>query len=534
MPPADFPPGLRSDDRTSSTQHSDGIIVHIYAFANAYGAKVWGREGDTKWTVAMTKNGRVLRNMTGLPPMPHANTVANINSILEQIENTPEGSWTVPPIPDPGDVNSWGGLQDDITADEAFGVLKTRVAAEAKLEGRRLRLLGDLMDGVKQSSVPATKAVVSITNGATLDGFNGVGSKVYHPTAMYDIADVNWNAQTLGAYGTAFLNYSKSNTVSTCFDFTTLLEGDHITISSYKVAGVAQDVRIWIDDEQVNDWYLGTRAAGVLQANSNIITFTGDNLSHFISINFPKRRVYKIRVAGIAISGTGSLIATNANGKFHKPAAQRTFGVISDSWYDTIATHTSLNGGTELAARMGWRMWNLAVGGSGFLNPSAAGGGPHQYGSDAVFAALAKAPAMDFLLLNGSANDMAYTTAQVITAMQAFFTRWRTVRPDTPIIWQGIEPVQPFETTYTIPTMIARENALAEAALADPNVIGVIRPSLESWFDGTGSTSAPNGTGNSDFNIGPDGTHMGSRGTILNGALVKERIASIPTWKVAA
>lgn len=423
--------------------------------------------------------------------------------------------------------------------------LVTEAALETKLDteipllmgSTKMRQLGDQFRGVRAgSSVPATKAVVSLTVSPTFDGYNASGAQAWTPAQMYDIAECNWNAQTLTTYGTAYTNSSKANTNTTAFDFTTMFEGSYLLLCIYKLAGLKQHVRIWIDDQEVNDWYLGTRATGVLQSNSNAIECTTDSANNFVNINFNKRSIYKIRVAGIGITGTASIIACNAEGKLIKPRKMRTLGIISDSWYDTIAVHSTLNAGETLAARMGWTTWDMANGGTGFVNPgSSAGasvGNPMNFGSDNVFASLLKAPELDLLLLNGSANDMAYAEADVIAAMQAFFTRWRTVRPNTPIVWKGIEPVSYFETLYTAPALIARENALATVALADPNVIGVIRPALENWLTGTGNIVSPNGTGNQDYDVGSDGTHLSVAGMAYDGALTHERLASMLTWRV--
>lgn len=402
----------------------------------------------------------------------------------------------------------------------------------AIMDKQKTRPLGDQFSPVKAGSVPSSKAVVSLTTGTTTDGFAASGYQLFLPPQMYDIAECNWNDQTLGNYGSSYMNKSKSHNTSTCFDFTTIFEGSYAVFSSYKLAGVIQDLRIWIDDVEVTDWYLGTRAAGVLQTGKPEIPCVTDNTNYYLNVNFPKRGIYKIRVAGTALAGTISLMACNAEGKFYKPKKQRVFGVISDSWYDTISgTNTSLNNGVEISSQTGWKQWNLAVGGSGFVNPSNQVNGPHQYGSDAVFGALAKAPELDLLILNGSVNDMGYTEAEVLQAMRDFFTRWRTVRPDTPIVWQGLEPQSYFESVYTSAAIIAREEAQRAVAMADENVIGVILPAKENWLTGTGKTTAPNGTGNQDFVTGPDGIHPSVFGCRQNGVLVSERLAPIPTWK---
>lgn len=93
MPAADFPAGLRTADRVSSIENEDAVIIHQFEFDNLYGARVWGLEADVYWTVALTKNGTIIRRLTGLPRMPHLDSVANVNTILDQIAEAEEGAW---------------------------------------------------------------------------------------------------------------------------------------------------------------------------------------------------------------------------------------------------------------------------------------------------------------------------------------------------------------------------------------------------------------------------------------------------------
>lgn len=397
---------------------------------------------------------------------------------------------------------------------------------------QKTRLLGSQYDTVLPGSVPSSKAVVSLTSGDVTDGLVVSGSQAFLPASMYNVAECNWNAQTLSPYGSAFVNKTKSGPTGTCFDFTTMFEGKYAMFLSYKAPGIIQDLRVWIDDVEVTDWYLGTRASGTLQTNKPEIPCTTNNVHHCLNINFAKRGFYKIRVAGTAVSGVTSLMGCNAEGKFHKPKKQRVFGVISDSCYDTISsTNSSQDVGVEIAAQTGWKQWNMANGGSGFINPSVLAGGPHNFASDAVFTALEKAPPLDLLILNGSLNDMAYTDTQVTDAMQTFFDRWRTVRPETPIVWQGLGAVYYFRNIHTLPAIVAREEVQRAKAMSDPSVIGTVLPAKENWITGTGNVSSPNGTGNQDFIIGPDDVHLSMFGCRWMGRLVSERMASMSTWR---
>lgn len=395
------------------------------------------------------------------------------------------------------------------------------------------RPLQEQFAGVRPGTrVPATKAEVILGVGDNTYGdYDTLNGTAYSPPQMYDKAVVNWSSDTLSAYGAAFINFQKAHAVGTSFEFTTILEGDHMLVAAYKLSGLPIDWRVWIDDEEVTQWKRGNRTTNTSHTGP-IMRYDGpNNVDSTLSIYFEERGIHKIRVAGPGISGVYGLMFTNPGGKLHRPGSQKVLGVISDSWYDSITYHTSLNAATELAARMGWNCWNMAVGGTGFVNPGAEPSTPCHYGSNAVFEALEKAPDLDLLLLNGSVNDIGYPQAEVLSAMEAFFTRWRQVRPQTPIVWQGLEPQSYFEGIFGEQTIVDREAAQRDVALADESVIGVIESAKEQWLTGTGNTGAPSGGGNQDWVIGTDAVHLSPWGTYWNGALVHDRLAPMKTWR---
>lgn len=392
--------------------------------------------------------------------------------------------------------------------------------------------LGDLFLGNKTNRAQSDGVKVSLTNGFQVDGLNSSGAQLFKANELYDVAECNWTDDTLALWGAAYENKLKSNGVAAPFDVTTMVEGSYLVFTFLKFAGTYQHIRIWIDDVPITQWYLGTRASGTLNRDMPEIPCVEDDVVYFANINFPTRGLYKVRIAGPLMTAADSFIQLNADGKLHKPSKQRVFGVISDSWYDNIsAANTSLTPAMEIAGQTGWKQWNLAVGGSGFINPSGYLNGPHNFSSDAVFSALEKAPPLDLLILNGTVNDMSYGDALVTSGMQIFFERWRSVRPDTPIVWQGLEPQSYFESVFGSQAIINREKLLNDVALADPSVIGTILPAKENWYTGTGSIVSPNGTGNQDFVIGGDQIHLSAFGCRLTGRLVAERLAPIPTWK---
>ena len=93
-----------------------------------------------------------------------------------------------------------------------------------------------------------------------------------------------------------------------------------------------------------------------------------------------------------------------------------TIGVVADSYYDTSTTPNSYasSAAALLHTKTGFRVWDMAQYGTGYLNDASAPamngtvGYPGYYaspfGSDARIARLAAAP-IDALVVNGSIND---------------------------------------------------------------------------------------------------------------------------------
>lgn len=316
-------------------------------------------------------------------------------------------------------------------------------------------------------------------------------------------------------------------------DFTMMFEGSYLSVASLFVAGTwINDLRIWIDDEEIDNWYLGTRAGGVLQNKSTIQTSSLGTGNHVINLNFPTRGTYKVRIAGLlttlggATSGTatvGNLMTVGPLGRVWKPAARPKIGIISDSWFDTIYTNTTLNPAIEIAHHLNASVWNYSQSGSGFMNPSGSGvNGDKTFKSTLVWDAVRRGPELDLLIINGSANDMPYSDADVLAAMQATFDQARAYKKDLPIVWVGIEPQSYFRNLYTLPTMKARETLQMNKALADPNVIAAIPCCNQEWLYGTGRVGATVGDGNQDFVTGTDAVHLSEYGTRFIGKMDAE------------
>lgn len=410
----------------------------------------------------------------------------------------------------------------------------------------RVRNLGGY--NANSGKCPLTKATVSVTNNV-FDGYDYAGP-LYKVQQVPDFADVNWVSQDLFLVpgGGNNINWytmhsgpwnqgltSGNGTITKPYDFETIVEGSYYSVGYGYLAGVwTQDIRIWIDDQEIVDWYLGNRAKGTLQGRSRINASSLGTGIHIVNINFAARGAYKVRVAGLintvggatpATGNVGNMVTVNTNTRLLKPSRRARIGVISDSWFEPIVGQTSLSIANEIGYQLNANVYNFAQGGSGFVNPSGGGvNGDKSYGSALVRAALDRHPMMDLLVVNGSSNDLGYSESQVEAAMHATFDMIRDYNPNIPIVWVGLEPQSWFKNIYTLPTMKARETFQANVAVADPNVVAVIRTCNEEWLTGTGRVGATTGDGNQDFSIGADAIHLSAYGTEYYGKVIAERM----------
>jgi hypothetical protein len=206
-------------------------------------------------------------------------------------------------------------------------------------------------------------------------------------------------------------------------------------------------------------------------------------------------------------------------------APQFTLGVISDSMFETMPydSRPATNGpGQTLSTLTGFRVWNMAEGGTGYVNDGtgvAASGGigypghlSSPYGSARRIATIAAAP-IDALLVNGSLNDRSWSANTQRDALHAFLDDVAEVRPDLPIVLVTLEPLSFFGARdQDYPQYRALNANFAPEAAEHPNVVGVIDPYTADWITGTGSTAQPAGDGNADQYVGSDGIHLNGAG----------------------
>ncbi len=294
------------------------------------------------------------------------------------------------------------------------------------------------------------------------------------------------------------------------------------------VTSQSSDAMVWIDGAPVSaDPIVGTDAVGYGQFN-------------WIEVELPARRTVTVRFAGPTIF-TGVDIDPSDPAIISAAPAPFTIGVVADSYYDSSTTPNSYasSAAAVLATTTGFRVWDLAQYGTGYLNDASAPvlsglvGYPGYYaspfGSDERMARLAAAP-IDALLVNGSINDgLFFSPAQHLAAVETYLDRVVAVRPDLPIVLVGIEPVKvgsPLTAEQTADFDAKTQNF--RSMVGHRNVVGFIDPYSEQWLTGTGSTKSVTGTGNQDVYIGVDQTHLTSAGVEYYQRLIRDRLADLP------
>ena len=290
----------------------------------------------------------------------------------------------------------------------------------------------------------------------------------------------------------------------------------------------SSDAMVWLDGAPVSaDPIIGTDAGGYGQFN-------------WVQVELPEAKTVRVRFAGPTIF-TGVDIDQSDPTKISAAPTPFTIGIVADSYYDSSTTPNSYTSSAAalLHTKTGFRVWDMAQYGTGYLNDASAPamngmvGHPGYYaspfGSDQRIARVAAAP-IDALVVNGSINDnLLFSPAQHLAAVEAYVDRVAAVRPDLPIVLVGIEPVQQgraataeekadFDAkTQNLRSMVGRNN-----------VVGFIDPYTEHWLTGTGSVTSPKGDGNQDQYIGPDGVHLTATGQNYYQDLIKERLADLP------
>lgn len=268
------------------------------------------------------------------------------------------------------------------------------------------------------------------------------------------------------------------------------------------------DAMVWLNGRPV--------AARPLRAQSS-----GDSIYalNWVVVVLPARATTRVRFAGpLAFTGVDTPGSEKAVIRATPPPF--TVGVVSDSMFDHCAQALCMSRAAvpTLGRLTGWRVWNLAEGGTGYLsNSSARSYGSFvssRFGSDRRLAAVARAP-LDLLIVNGSFNDAplgSYSAEAHRAAVDAYLDALARIRPGLPVVLVGIEPLGRYQTSYWDERSRTMNATLAASVGRHPNVIAFIDPYTDRWLTGTGSIVDPRGDGNQDVYVGTDGLHLSVAG----------------------
>jgi lysophospholipase L1-like esterase len=357
------------------------------------------------------------------------------------------------------------------------------------------------------------------------------------PPRWDDIEEVRWDRDDAFTYslppqplGTHFggltideaAEFFLNNSVAKGVDVRFVVTGRRFAIH-YKTYRQSE-ARVWLDDRPV----------------SSKAFYADDKQGRddWIVITLPKTRTVTVRFEGPTIfSGVGHPADEPLTVKAPKP--EFTIGVVSDSLYEPSPYKGSISrsAAPTLATLTGFRVWNMAVGGTGYLNAGAqvplAGyfnlSESTRYGSEERLQAIDTAP-IDALIVNGSLNDgPLYSADAYKEAVDRFLTSVEMRAPTMPVVIVGIEPI----STDTIadrptPRYLEMTAVLRQAAAEHDNVVGFIDPYTDNWLTGTGSTEHPRGDGNQDQYIGPDGIHPNGRGQEFYQRRIVEQLRAMP------
>ena len=363
------------------------------------------------------------------------------------------------------------------------------------------KTFGDTFHNPIPTKFDTDKGLVSI-GGTAGTGYIDLNHQVITMQQMVEdnMATMNCEADDFFANGGYSYMDSGGGGTAKAQDITFLCDDDFAAVVATHFTG-KERFRVWVDDEEMKSWYF-TNLATTYTAPADI-TDTG---VWWISFDFPDKRIRKIRVAGNLYSMG---VVLNKNGSIAPVGDKYELGVVSDSYYEVLPFTTDIQS-THFRTFTGWKVRNMAVGGSGYLNRSTETV-PMHYGADIRKAKLG-VKQLSALLVNGSANDLPYTEQQIIDAMGSYFNLVREVQGNIPIFVVGIEDSYYFQSganiAWTQEVTALRDKHLTDFALTDPSVVGVMRPLEMNWSTGTGNTLTPTGDGNADWKIGDDGVHL--------------------------
>lgn len=336
--------------------------------------------------------------------------------------------------------------------------------------------LGDLMRPCLPSRAPLTKMTA---DASAVSSWDTLGTS-YAAADIADVIDLN-GTPIVSGFGVQVDPSGQGS--AKVLDVETIMTGTDLFLDYYAVYA-DQPVRVWCDDEELD-------VNPVVCPGTGVVT---------LRVQAAVYGTYAIRVAGQFFLNA---VKTNHGTTLQKPPRRLTMAVVSDSYYEAFPAFNVVDSTpVQLRTATGFKILNMAEGGTGFVNPGS-GGLFSPFGSASRLDAL-EAADWDFLLTNGSVNDQYYTAAAMGAAMSTYFDNVAERKPGKPIYVVGLERLN----NAPLVTWQGHLDAQLAAVEGAPNVVGYIDPFTESWLTGTGDDITPTGDGNQDFTIsGVDEVH---------------------------
>ena len=257
------------------------------------------------------------------------------------------------------------------------------------------------------------------------------------------------------------------------------------------------------------------------------LTFTNNKMKHF--------KIYTTKPArffGVIIDTRASLISYS-----HKRLLCAFDG---DSFFEgTGSTFPSMWGMAQRICQLfDWDMYNVAYGGTGYLNPGSGGRVP--IGDDARTNVLSKIQP-DILIVSCGINDSLNsdrTEDSLKQAVDDYYKKIKTLLPNTEVII--LSPISPSNTEYEKTNRMFLYNQLKESAkkygYCYINVVfgetydkkgNLLISGLGDWKDGEGNVSSVKDTGNRSIYINKDNTHPTQEGHDFLGMKIANEIYRI-------
>ena len=384
---------------------------------------------------------------------------------------------------------------------------------------------GDVMQSYSASTLPSGEGTVESTEALPAWGASqltrwdtpGAFTHSLQPKPMGTLLSAqNGTDLSRAASGAEYVSTNSSyKNADVTFEFT----GKTFAIE-YR-SHMDSDAMVWIDGRPMSDSAIIGRDASAGRTAER----------QFLVVTLPEHRTVDVRFAG-PLFFTGVHTPTADAAQIAAGSPPFTLGVVSDSYYENCndLVCMSRSAGPMLSTLTGFRVWNMAEGGTGYLN-NAGARGPSGYqsspfGSARRLDAIKDAP-IDALLVHGSYNDKAtWTPDQHRAALEKFLDDVAQARPGLPVVIAGIEGAS-FSRNNPAHYGQLTSNFAGMVGLHD-NVMGFIDGYTDPWLTGTGSTAAPKGDGNQDQYIGRDTYHLNGDGQAYYQGRITDELRDIP------